>query len=154
MTFWDYLDNLKSPQLNAKSLFKAFYILLVTKLKSWLFFVCAEADQNHFWGKVKDYINNMARSLRFFCCCSFVFWRVCFCCSTTLYRYHKSLVAQKTRVLILQIAKIQLVSIGSLRSGLLSNPILGLHFLLCSLLLHPMHKRLEVYPPKWKKIIF
>ena len=50
VTFWDYLDNLKSPQLNAKSLFKAFYILLVTKLKSWLFFVCAEADQNHIWG--------------------------------------------------------------------------------------------------------
>merc|ERR1712029_278996 len=71
------------------------------------------------------------------------------------YRYHKNLVEQETRGCILQIANFQLVSIGSLRSGLLSNPIGGLQFCDCGLHpFHPWHKSLDWSAPKSNDPIF
>ena len=69
--------------------------------------------------------------------------------STKLYRYHKILVVQQTRAKILQFANFQLLSNGSLRSGLLGNPIGRLHFFHCGLHpIHPWHKCLDWSPPK------
>ena len=78
----------------------------------------------------------------------------CCCCCTMLYRYRKILVVQKTRGLILQIPTFQLVPSGSLRSGLLGNPIGILHFLhFCIHPFHPWHKCLDWSSPKSKNSI-
>merc|ERR1712111_142354 len=71
------------------------------------------------------------------------------------YRYHKILEQELTRGCISQIANFQLLSIGSLRSGLLGNPTGGLHF--CHYRhyhLHPWHKCLDWSAPKSNHPIF